>query len=191
MNPDATILRRMAVYLPGLFLAACIQTLPGSSNALISPDFLFLFPMLAGLWTNGYDGFATGLAAGFLRDYMAGRGYGVGMLAGMFVGLIAGWVAGEGWRQYAIRGSILVIVLTWLDEMTMSLLTWLLPMGDMTTSLGTIWKIALSHSPAKLLSNVVGALVLTGCFSLAFYRRKSKREKEGGISGMKGGESLA
>lgn len=104
MNLDATIWRRLAVYLPGLFVAAFVQTLPNLSSALISPDLLFLFPLLAGLWTGGYDGFVTGMVAGFLRDYMAGRGYGMGMLAGMFIGLITGLVASEGWQQYALRG---------------------------------------------------------------------------------------
>lgn len=191
MNLDATIWRRIAVYLPGLFLAAFIQTLSSLSRALISPDLLFLFPLFAGLWTGGYDGFVTGMVAGFLRDYMAGRGYGVGMLAGMFIGLIAGLVASEGWQQYALRGSILVVVTTWLDEMIMSFLRWLLPMGDFRAPLGLIWKSALSHSPAKLLSNIIGAMVLTGYLSIAFYRRKSKREKDDGIGDVRGGESLA
>lgn len=73
----------------------------------------------------------------------------------------------------------------------MSFLTWLLPMGDFRTPLGLIWKIALSRSPAKLLSNIIGALVLTGYMSIAFYRRKSKREKDDGIGDVRGGESLA
>ena len=98
MNLDATIWRRIAVYLPGLFLAAFIQTLSSLSRALISPDLLFLFPLFAGLWTGGFDGFLTGMVAGFLRDFMAGRGDGEGMLAGMFIGLIAGLVANEGWQ---------------------------------------------------------------------------------------------
>lgn len=191
MNPDATIWRRIAVYLPGVFLAAFIQSLPCFSRTLIAPDFLFLLPLMAGLWTGGYDGFATGLAAGFFRDYMAGRGYGAGMLAGMFVGLIAGRIAGEGWRLYALRGGILVLAITWLDEMIMSFLTWLFPMGDIRDSLGLVWKISLSHTPAKLLSNVVGAILLTGYLSLAFYRRKSKRGKADRLGDMKGGDSLA
>ncbi len=191
MNLDATIWRRLAVYLPGLFLSGFIQASPGSTGSFISPDFLFLFPLIAGLWTGGYDGFATGLAAGFFRDYMAGRGYGIGMLAGMFVGLLAGRLAAEGWQQYALRGGILVIVTTWVYEMTMSFFVWLLPMGDVRTPLGLLWHIALSRYPAKLLSNIIGALALTGYFLLAFYRRKSKRETSDRMVDMRGGESRA
>ncbi|HHX20075.1 MAG TPA: hypothetical protein GX728_06555 [Clostridiaceae bacterium] len=191
MNRDATIWRRLAVYLPGLLFAAFLQTLPGSTGRLVSPDFLILFPLIAGLWTGGYDGFAFGLAAGFLRDYMAGRGYGVGMLAGMFVGLIAGRLAAEGWQRYALRGGILVLVTTFIYDMTMSFFVWLIPMGDVRTPLGPLWRVALSHFPAKLLSNIIGALALTCYFWLAFYRRKTKREKNDRLEEMRGGESLA
>ncbi|HHW93136.1 MAG TPA: hypothetical protein GX734_01355 [Clostridiaceae bacterium] len=191
MNLDATVRRRVAVYLPGLFLSAFLQISVYSSSAFLSPDFLFLFPLMAGLWSGGYDGFATGLAAGFLRDYLAGRGYGMGMLTGMFIGLLAGWLAYDDWRQYALRGGILVVVGTLLYEMTLSFFVWLFPMEELLTPLSSIWRVALARCPAKLLSNIIGALVLTGYLSLAFYRRKSKRENAGKVEDIRGGESLA
>ena len=64
MNRDATIWRRLAVYLPGLLFAAFLQ-IARLDWSLFRPDFLILFPLIAGLWTGGYDGFAFGLAAGF------------------------------------------------------------------------------------------------------------------------------
>ncbi len=191
MSREATVVRRLAVYLPGLIIFALIQILPRSSGAIFMPDFLFIFPLLAGLWTTGYDGFTTGLFAGFLRDYLAGRGYGAGMLIGMFIGLLAGWLAREGWKQYLIRGSILITVTTFLHELSMSFLVWLWPLGDLRPSFTVSMRVALARYPSKLLGNVLGALILTSYFVLAFYRRKTSRRKNESSIEVRGGESLA
>ncbi|HNZ63959.1 MAG TPA: hypothetical protein PKH23_06500 [Bacillota bacterium] len=191
MRREETVWRRLAVYLPGLIAAALLQAVPRSSALIPVPDLLFLFPMMAGLWTTGYDGFAVGLAAGFLRDYMAGRGYGVGMLIGMFTGLLAGLAAREGWRQYAIRGGMLIAAVTLFYEILMSLFAWLWPLNGVRSSLGLYIRLTLSRYPSRLLSNLFGALLLTGFFVLAFKHRKKRRWNRENSVDVRGGESLA
>lgn len=180
MNREISLQRRMIVYGIGLLLLAQIQLRLSLDAAIPYPDLLLLLPLLAALWTPGYDGFILGLLAGFIRDYAAGRGYGLGMIVGMIFGLCASALARDGWRQYGIRGGLLAVVATAVNEWTMSLFAWLTPLNNQRASLGAAMKVSFANMPGRLLSNFVGALLLTGCLALAFFEKNAK-SSHGGI----------
>lgn len=168
MNHEIRLQRRWLVYGLGLLLLTLIQLRGSLQTTWVLPDFLLLLPLLAGLWTPGHDSFILGLATGFVRDYAAGRGYGTGMLLGMFLGLWASYLAREGWRAYALRGGILVIAASVIQEGVLSFLTWLLPLGELPVPLGQALLLALGRLPVKLAANLIGALVMTALLALLF-----------------------
>ncbi|HZK29317.1 MAG TPA: hypothetical protein VFD19_03770, partial [Clostridia bacterium] len=166
----------------GLLLLAQIQFRWSLGTKIPLLDFLFLLPLLAALWTPGYDGFAVGLVAGFLRDYAAGRGYGLGMIVGMTLGLLGSALAREGWKSYVTRGGLLIVFATIVNEWMMSFLGWLIPPGNRAASLGTTMKMSFINMPERLLVNSVCALLLTGYLRLAFFENKKKNSYEGVMS---------
>lgn len=168
MNPEIRLRKRWLVYGFGLFILTLIQLKGSLRPTWTLPDFLLLLPLLAGLWTPGHDSFILGLATGFIRDYAAGRGYGTGMLLGMFLGLWASYLAREGWRAYAIRGGILVMAASLIQEGVLSFLSGLLPLSDLPVSLGQTLLLALGGLPVKLAANMAGALVMTALLALLF-----------------------
>lgn len=166
MNHDISLRRRLAVYGPGLMILALIQLWLSLAGHFPSPDVLLLFPALAALWTPGYDGFVLALIAGFIRDYSAGRGYGLGMLVALALALVANAWARPGWKRYALRGGILVIGGTLAHELAMALVAWLVPLGDHSPPLGKAIRVALSQVPFKLVINLAAALLITACLGL-------------------------
>ena len=180
MNRELPLKRRVPVYAAGLLFVALFQLSFSVYGFYLQPDFLFLMPLLAAMWTPGYDGFVLGLVAGFLRDYAAGRGYGPGMLLGLLLGLLGHTIARDGWRQYAIRGSIAVVLSSVVSDIVLSFLAWALPFLPQETSLSQVFRVTWGRLPRQLLSNLVGALILTGYFALAFreWKRKSKKSRE-------------
>lgn len=190
MRPDASLKKRLIIYGTGLFVLALVQLEGSLHPAWPLPDFLLLLPLMAGLWTPGHDSFILGLAAGFLRDYAAGRGYGAGMLLGMLLGLLASYLAREAWRAYAIRGGLLVLVAGLVQELILSLLVWLLPLGDQPLSLGSLLLQVMDGLPVKTAANLAGALLLTGIFSLVFRDWKKADKSQSVTSGLKGADHV-
>lgn len=178
MNLELGARRRILAYGAGFIVLSLVQLTMTVGDYYLLPDFLFLIPLLAAMWTPGYDGFALGLAAGFLRDYAAGRGYGPGMLVGLLLGLLGNAVARSGWRQYAIRGSVLVVLSTVFHELFLSLFSWILPFLPTETRFLQVLRVSFSRMPRLLLSNMVGALILTGYFTLCLHDWKSKLKKQ-------------
>ncbi len=181
MNPEVSLGRRIAVYAPGLLIFALAELQLSLNPAFPSPAFLLIFPLLAGLWTPGYDGFVLGLVAGFISDYAAGRGYGPGMLLLMAFGLCGSYLAREGWRQYAVRGGILLVAASLAQALIYSLLAWMIPLRPLEGSLPGLLKLSLSSLPAQVLSTGLGALLVTGYLFLAFrdWKQVRRRHKSG------------
>ncbi|HPX93866.1 MAG TPA: hypothetical protein PK646_06570 [Bacillota bacterium] len=179
MNREVNLGRRLAVYVPAFIILSLLQLRMSLDTALPFPDFLLIFPLLVALWTPGYDSFFLGLAAGFIRDYAAGRGYGPGMLAAMILSLCANALAGNGWKNFAVRGGLLLPGATMVHELTMAVYAWLIPLDQNLPSFGTAIKVSFSQLPLKLAANMAGALAVTGFFSLAFYERRAGKEAEG------------
>jgi len=172
MNREARLGRRLAVYGPGFVFLALLQLMLSLYSGFPTPDFLLLFPLLAALWTPGYDGFILGLAAGFIRDYAAGRGYGLGMLVVMILCLCGNALARDGWKNYAFRASLLVVGATVVHALTMAVFAWLVPLDQIFSTFGATIRIALARLPLRLLANVGGALLVSGYFWLCFLQRK-------------------
>ncbi len=172
MSLETGLRRRLLVYGPALLLLTLLQFQLSVSAAFAVPDFLFLLPLLAAMWTPGYDGFVLGLAAGFIRDFAAGRGYGPGMLLGMVLALCGQAAAGRGWKQYLSRLGILLFLSTVFHDGLLTLLAWFMPLGIQTGSLALALKLFIYGLPTRLLANLAGAALLSGLFALAFYSRK-------------------
>ncbi len=173
MNREASLGRRLAVYGPAFIFLALLQLMLSLERAFPTPDFLLLFPLLAALWTPGYDGFILGLAAGFIRDYAAGRGYGLGMLVVMILCLCGNALARDGWKNYAIRASLLVAGATVVHTLTLAVFAWLVPLDQIISTFGTVIRIAFASIPLQLLVNVGGALLISGYFWLGFLKRQT------------------
>ena len=188
MRPDTPLKRRLIIYGAGLLILALVQLEGSLHPAWPMPDFLLLLPLLAGLWTPGHDSFILGLAAGFLRDYAAGRGYGAGMLLGMLLGLLASYLAHQAWRAYAIRGGLLVLAAGLVQDLILSLLAWLLPLGDQPLPLVPLLLQSLGRLPVKTAANLAGALLMTGILALAFRDWKKADKSQSMTPGLKGAD---
>ncbi|NLA95898.1 MAG: hypothetical protein GX838_03540 [Clostridiaceae bacterium] len=189
MNREANLGRRLAVYGSGFIFLALLQLMLSLDSSYPTPDFLLLFPLLAALWTPGYDSFILGLAAGFIRDYAAGRGYGPGMLLGMVLCLCGNALARVGWKNYAVRGSLLIAGATVVQALTMAVFAWLVPLDQSSSTFSTAIRIALSQVPLQLLANVGGALLVSGYFWLCFFHKADRRGGAGFDNEDKGGGS--
>lgn len=178
MNPEATLRRRLLVYGPLILLLGLVQLQLSLWPASFGPDFLLLLPLLAGLWTPGYDSFILGLLAGFLKDYAAGRGYGAGMLLTMALGLMASYLGREGWRAYLLRAGALVLGASFIQEEVLSFLAWLVPLTDRHESLGRSLLLSLGRLPSIFLANLLGTLFMTLLLALLFSPWKKTRGGE-------------
>lgn len=167
--------RRLAVYGLCFIFLAFLQLMLSLDRRYPTPDFLLVFPLLAALWTPGYDSFILGLAAGFICDYAAGIGYGPGMLVAMILSLSGNALARHGWKNYVVRGSLLVAGATVVHTLIMAVFAWLTPLGQIDSSFVTAIRAALIPLPLKLLANLGGALLITAYFWLAFFKRQAGR----------------
>ena len=60
MNLELGARRRILVYGAGFIVLSLVQLTMTVGDYFLLPDFLFLIPLLAAMWTPGYDGFALG-----------------------------------------------------------------------------------------------------------------------------------
>ena len=75
----------------------------------ILPDFLLVFPLLTGMRYGPRDGMIIGLSCGFLRDYLAGRYFGLGL----FFTFLLAWGSGflpviRGRLRYALYAAVII-----------------------------------------------------------------------------------
>jgi hypothetical protein len=166
MNLDLPLRRRLLVYVPAFLALVLLQLKLSLDGYRPQADFLMLLPLLAALWTPGYDPLVLGLAAGFIRDYAAGRGYGLGMLAGMALALIGNRMARDGWRMYAIRGSILVVGATLVHSWLLSFLAYLIPLEEGRANFVQVMRVWASHLPLSLVLNLAASLAITAYLTL-------------------------
>ncbi|MDD2427776.1 MAG: rod shape-determining protein MreD [Eubacteriales bacterium] len=174
------IWRLVLVYGVMLFVLTSIQIYPGLWSNIPAPDFLLFIPLVVGIARGGRDGFALGLIAGFLRDYLAGRLYGPGMLEGMIIGLIAAFLFSDIRRIFWRRLLLLWLGVSLAHEFVMSLLSYLFPIDrDLVLSFRTILRKSAADLPLILLANLFATVLILFFLLLGFYQRKKQREKSG------------
>jgi len=153
---------------------------PGQWLRLPAPDFLLLLPLVIGLTRGGREGFTMGLIAGFLRDYLSGRLYGLGMLEGMLIGLLAAMFFSENTKIFWRRLLLLCLGVTLAHVLVMSFLSYLFPFSsDLPLSLAKILMEALAGLPLVLLVNLFASVLILLFLWLGFYQKKKKQKKTG------------
>ena len=171
--------QRVFVYALLLFILASIQVDPGLWTRFSAPDFLLFLPLVIGLTRGGREGFAIGLIAGFLRDYLGGRLYGLGMLEGMIIGLIAGLLFSDTKRVFWRRFLLAWPALTLSHELLMLMLSYFFPLDrSLPLSFASILRSSAERLPYVLLANMFAAVLILFFLWLGFYHKK-KREKSG------------
>ncbi|HZK41434.1 MAG TPA: hypothetical protein VFD14_00540, partial [Clostridia bacterium] len=96
--------------------------------------------------------------------------------------------AHEAWRSYAIRGGLLVLAAGLAQEGVLSILAWLLPLGDQPLSLGRLLLQALDRLPVKMAADLAGALLMTGILALVFRDWRKAGKAQSMTPGLKGAD---
>ena len=91
------------------------------------PDLTLILAVLTGYLFGLSDGIMVGLAAGFLRDMLAGRGLGLGMLLLMYAAMIAHWMFRDFFRRKTWMGVFQVLFITLIFEFVLVMLSWFFP----------------------------------------------------------------
>jgi rod shape-determining protein MreD len=182
MNAVRPKIRLIGVYALYILCLGLLQTTILSKLNLLgsAPDLLLVFSVLAGFLFGARDGAVCGLAAGFLRDMLAGRALGLGMLLLMYAAILAASLFRNLFRRNILLGLIQVVLLTLFYEIAIMLLLYLVPMlPDVTMSFRVLLLRHLAALPGHLLANVVCGVPLI--FLLHFlgpYRRGTKRDEQ-------------
>ncbi len=180
ISRPVNIWRRVSLYAVLLFVLAVVQVYPGQWLWLPAPDFLLLLPLVIGLTRGGREAFSMGLIAGFLRDYLSGRLYGLGMLEGMLIGLLAAMFFSENTKIFWRRLLLLCLGVTLAHVLVMSFLSYLFPFSsDLPLSLAKILMEALAGLPLVLLVNLFASVLILLFLWLGFYQKKKKQKKTG------------
>lgn len=107
-------IRQLAVYAIALLASAILQIFWPAAWMLwgARPDFTLVLSVLSGFLFGISDGIAIGLAAGYLRDSLAGRGLGMGMLLLMYAGICGALLFRQRFRRQQFFALILVALVT-------------------------------------------------------------------------------
>ncbi|MGI6298097.1 MAG: rod shape-determining protein MreD [Saccharofermentanales bacterium] len=107
-------IRQLAVYAIALLGSAILQIFwPGAWMLWgARPDFTLVLSVLSGFLFGIGDGIAIGLAAGYLRDSLAGRSLGMGMLLLMYAGICGALLFRQRFRRQQFFALILVALVT-------------------------------------------------------------------------------
>ncbi|MGI6617051.1 MAG: rod shape-determining protein MreD [Saccharofermentanales bacterium] len=178
MSREATLKRRVLVYVLMFLFFFATELIPGRHYAFFHPDFLLVLPIVTGLWISGYDGMVIGLLCGFILDFTAGRGYGAGSLFLMMVGLFASRIAPIGTRLLLLAIPAMTIAVTLVQTFLFGFLSWLIPLASYDRSLSQSMRMAIRRLPSSLLSNLAAAIIVAFLFFIGFYRRKRKDDSE-------------
>ncbi|MCK9251283.1 MAG: hypothetical protein GX821_10385, partial [Clostridiaceae bacterium] len=188
MTPRAAFWRRILVY--ALYIAVCslLQvTLPDSAALLgASPDLTLVLAVLCGYMFGTGDGLVIGLAAGFMRDLLAGRTLGLGMLLLMYAGIASSVLLHRFFRRNILFGLVLVAFFTAAYAAVLVLLTYLVPpLPDVVYPIGELLERARQALPGQVLANLAAALPLIFLLALLGPYRRSGRgdEPDGTIMG--------
>ncbi len=180
MKENKVIIRAIIVYTLYVLGLGLLQVTLPHSVALFGarPDLTLILAVLAGYMFGSNDGMIIGLAAGFLRDMMAGRALGLGMLLLMYAGLLASVLLRKFFRRNIIMGLVQIIIATVFYQILITVLHLILPMlPDVTFNVGLMAFRMLQNLPAQLLVNSAAGIpmILLMTF-MGPYRRGSRRD---------------
>ncbi|NLO35088.1 MAG: hypothetical protein GX112_01885 [Clostridiaceae bacterium] len=178
MTSRAAFWRRILVY--ALYIAVCslLQvTLPDSVAVLgATPDLTLILAVLCGYMFGSGDGFVIGLAAGFMRDLLAGQTLGLGMLLLMYAGIASSVLLHRFFRRNILFGLVLVAFFSAAYAAALLILTYLVPpLTDIVYPFGELLERLRLALPGQVLANLAAALPLI--FLLVFlgpYRRSGR-----------------
>ncbi len=153
--------RQIFVY--AVFLAGCIimQIFWPRSWLLwgARPDFTLVLSVLSGFLFGVGDGIAIGLAAGYLRDALAGRGLGLGMLLLMYAGIGGAFLFRRRFRRQQFFALILVALVTVFYAIIIFGLHRFFPViQDVVPAWETIWQQTAGTAAGTLLLNLAAAV---------------------------------
>lgn len=178
MKSTRGMIRVLAVYALIVPAAGLVQTTWPAGLTIMGtiPDLLLVLAILSGYLFGRRDGLVIGLAAGFIRDALAGRSMGLGMLLLMYAGLLASVTFRKLFRRNIPLGLVLIILTTVLYHMLITLMTFIMPViPDVAYSLPVLlehmWKIL----PGSVLGNVLAGIPMILLLYFAGpYRRGSR-----------------
>ncbi|MGI6157555.1 MAG: rod shape-determining protein MreD [Saccharofermentanales bacterium] len=179
MRPDASVRRRVSVFGIGLLLGALLQLHAASAGWRWVPDFLLLYPLLVGLWSPGHDAYVVAMFAGFIRDFAAGRGYGLAMLIALLLAMLGHAFATDRWRPWLARMMCLVLAITPVHRFLMGLFSLILPPRPVVSSFRGAMAWGFSGFGRALAANIVAALLTVLYFVPAFYTRSTESANAG------------
>jgi rod shape-determining protein MreD len=172
----AVVVYAVYVFFLGLFQATLLSrvTILGSA-----PDLTLVLAILAGYLFGMEDGAIIGLAAGFMRDMLAGRAIGLGMLLLMYSAILASIIFKQLFRRNVILGLAQIVIITIFYETVVMILTFIVPMlPDVSLKFSSLVLRTLYNLPGHLLGNLAAAIPLI--FLLYFagpYRRGSRKDE--------------
>lgn len=180
ISRSINIWHRVLLYAVLIYVLYNIQLYPAFWTRIPAPDFLLLLPLVIGLARGGREGFVIGLIAGFLRDYSAGRLYGLGMLEGMIIGLLAGMLFSDDRKIFWRRLLLLWLGVTLTHEFVMTLLSYFFPLDrDLPLNFAAILRNTATDLPLVFVANLIAAVLILLFLWLGFYQRRKKRQKSG------------
>ncbi len=132
-----------------------VTVLPELTFLKVRPDLTLILSILTGYLFGWIDGMFLGLAAGFLRDMLAGRTLGLGMLLLMYAGLAAHYLLRDFFRRKTWMGLVQIFLITLLYELALALLSWFFPMlPDQVPSFSQLMTRLVVTMPLQGLANV-------------------------------------
>ena len=178
MIKNRALWRQIIVYSLYVGILSLLQvTLPARVSLWgCRADLTLILVVLAGYMFGSADGFIIGLAAGLMRDLLAGRALGLGMLLLMYFGLAASLLLRRFFRRNIFFGLVQIAFFTVLYDLLLVLITFLVPpLADAPYSLPFLVDRLMQSLPGQVLVNLVAGVPLI--FLLAFlgpYRRSSR-----------------
>lgn len=130
MRTQQPLARPILIYTTYILVFAILQVtvLPEVTFLKVRPDLTLVLAILTGYLFGRIDGLFLGLAAGFLRDVLAGRALGLGMLLLMYAALASHYLLRDFFRRKTWMGLVQIFLVTLLYELALVLLSWFFPM---------------------------------------------------------------
>jgi rod shape-determining protein MreD len=147
-----------------LILRQRISFISGSSGQMITPDFLLLSVIFAGLGRGVLWGVVTGFVVGLIQDSFAPMHFGVNAFSKVIAGFISGRIGGRVFLHTATIVFLLIVGLKFLNDLLVSLFSH--PNGFE----GLISKLLIFIPGSSLYTSVVGLVLL---WVLMYLRRGS------------------
>ena len=180
MNRRVFPFRIFLVYSLYVILAGLLQA--SWPDALMlwgrQPDLTLVLAVLSGYMFGITDGIFLGLAAGFIRDLLAGRALGLGMLLLMYAGMLASVMFRRFFRRNILLGLVQILIISTLYELILMFLTFAVPLlSDITYSFELVFRQMIARLPGQLMVNFLSGIPMI--FILRFlgpYRRGGHKD---------------